>query len=451
MTYLGLTPQDLLQPLSRVTPDGLGAELGTAPEEAVAERFATAALSTLVEPGDSDAAVLVAALGAAELLTALVERWSADRLLAAANTNDAGAESALAVRGEKPNSSGDASARVAEALQRWRPRLSMRTAFAALDSAAHVGAALVTPKDVLWPTGFGDLGEGAPLALWVRGDPANLRAVNRSIALVGARASTGYGEHVAMESAAGLADRGFAVVSGGAYGIDGAAHRATLASDQTTIAFLAGGVDRLYPSGHTELLTRITRSGLLIGELPCGSSPTKWRFLQRNRLIAAASRATVVVEAGRRSGSLNTAGHAAAIGRPLGAVPGPVTSPASAGCHRLIQEYGAACVTSAAEMAELAGIALDADTPLNDGTGAVRSSAERDESVRLLDALSFRSPRSVGEIAALAGMSEREASAVLGHLELERLVGERDGAWCKLRVGEPDGNRPKSEGAGKPG
>ncbi|MGO4276716.1 DNA-processing protein DprA, partial [Paenibacillus sp. TAF58] len=130
-----------------------------------------------------------------------------------------------------------------------------------------------------------------------------------------------------MEASAGLGDRGLATVSGGAYGIDGAVHRASLASDATTIAFLAGGVDRLYPAGHSDLLRRVGERGLLIAELPCGSSPTKWRFLMRNRLIAAASAATVVVEAGRRSGSLNTAGHAASIGRPLGAVPGPVTSP----------------------------------------------------------------------------------------------------------------------------
>jgi DNA processing protein len=435
MGYLDLKTKELLKALSPVTPDGLRAELAAAPDDVVAERFATAALSTLVEPGDTDASALVFALGAAELLRALVERWPVERLLAAIVAHDPAAESAFADRRATSKSGVDATARLEEAIQRWRPRLSLRAAFGALDSAAHVGAALVTPRDELWPKGFGDLGEGAPLALWARGETSNLRAVNRSVALVGARASTGYGEHVAMESAAGLADRGFAVVSGGAYGIDGAAHRATLASDQTTIAFLAGGVDRLYPSGHTDLLTRIAQSGLLIGELPCGSSPTKWRFLQRNRLIAAASRATVVVEAGRRSGSLNTAGHAAAIGRPLGAVPGPVTSPASAGCHRLIQEFGAACVTTAAEMAELAGLALDADDLLNHETATVRSNAEREESVRVLDSLTYRSPRSVMEVAARAGMSEREASAALGYLELERLVAERDGSWFKLRLG----------------
>jgi DNA processing protein len=220
-------------------------------------------------------------------------------------------------------------------------------------------------------------------------------------------------------------------VSGGAYGIDGAAHRAALASDQTTIAFLAGGVDRLYPAGHAALLTRIAERGLLVGELPCGSSPTKWRFLQRNRLIAAASRATVVVEAGRRSGSLNTAGHAAAIGRPLGAVPGPVTSPASAGCHRLIQEYGAACVTSAAEMAELTGITDPLETAGDGQASTSPSAADHGERIRVLDALSPRTPRPVREVATRAGMSEREAISTLGLLDLESLVDEREGGWIR--------------------
>src|SRR5690606_31319799 len=196
-----------------------------------------------------------------------------------------------------------------------------------------------------------------PIALWVRGNVSTVGSLPQSISLVGARAATGYGEHVAMDASASLVDRGYTIVSGAAYGIDGMAHRAALASGGQTLAFLAGGVDRFYPSGHDALLTRIVEKGAVVSELPCGSQPTKWRFLQRNRLIAAASRATVVVEAGWRSGSLNTAGHAAALGRPLGAVPGPVTSAASAGCHRLIREFTAVCVTDAGEMAELAPLA----------------------------------------------------------------------------------------------
>ncbi|MFF1877364.1 DNA-processing protein DprA [Leifsonia sp. NPDC058230] len=427
---LELDNRELHRILAPVTPPALGVDLSDA--TGLTNRFATAALSTLVEPGDTDAALVIATLGASTALTAIVERWATDRILRTVAEIDEGAAAVLGgrsrARGPRdvapPTEEVGPVTRLDEALERWLPRLSLRASVRSLEAAANVGAVFVIPDDELWPTGFGDLGEGAPIGLWVRGRVESLTACDRSIALVGARAATGYGEHVAMESAAGLADRGFAVVSGGAYGIDGAAHRAALASDQTTIAFLAGGVDRLYPAGHTALLTRIAEHGLLVGELPCGSSPTKWRFLQRNRLIAAASRATVVVEAGRRSGSLNTAGHAAAIGRPLGAVPGPVTSPASAGCHRLIQEYGAACVTSAAEMAELTGIA----EPLGDVAGAGSVDGVR---LRVLDALSPRTPRTVREVATRAGMSERDAISTLGLLDVESLASEREAGWIK--------------------
>lgn len=206
---------------------------------------------------------------------------------------------------------------------------------------------VVIPGDTAYPVGFYRL-KPAPIALYVLGDPWLLTAPER-IGIVGARAATGYGEHVAMELTSDLANGGAVIISGGAYGIDGMAHRAALAAGGRTVAFLAGGVDRFYPLGHEALLSRIADSGAVIAEVPPGSAPTKWRFLQRNRLIAAASDAVLVVEAGIRSGSLNTAGHALALGMPLGAVPGPVTSPASAGCHRIIQE-GAALITSAEEL-----------------------------------------------------------------------------------------------------
>ncbi len=259
------------------------------------------------------------------------------------------------------------------------------------------------------------------MALWTRGSEAAFVALAESIAIVGARAATGYGEHVTMELSAGLVDRGFAIVSGAAYGIDGMAHRAALASNGVTIAFLAGGPDRFYPSGHDALLTRIVEHGMVISELPCGFPPTKWRFLTRNRLIAAASLATVVVEAGSRSGSLNTAHHAAELGRPIGAVPGPVTSPASAGCHRLLREGLATCVTDPDEVAELVG------PPIETETGA----GYDPDATRVLDALSKRSSRSAIEIAKRSGLSERDTTAVLGRLELEHAVVRHYDGWRK--------------------
>jgi DNA processing protein len=282
--------------------------------------------------------------------------------------------------------------------------------------------------------------------------------LDRSIAIVGARAATGYGEHVTIELAAGLVDRGYAIVSGAAYGVDGAAHRAALASRGTTLAFLAGGLDRFYPAGNEALITRITERGAAISEVPCGVAPTKWRFLQRNRLIAASSLATVVVEAGARSGSLNTAGHAAALGRPLGAVPGPVTSSASAGCHRLLREYDAVCVTTAAEVAELAPLpepmigeacaaelsAGEVPTSEPDVAQAVEEAERRGgrravdptgTRVRLLDALSTRSARTVEKVAALSGLAVDRVRAELGLLALEGAVRERGGGWVRVVSG----------------
>jgi DNA processing protein len=317
------------------------------------------------------------------------------------------------------------------ALDRWRPRVVSAAAVIALRQAARYSARLLVPTDASWPAGFADLGLHEPIALWLRGNESTLQSLGTSIALVGARAATGYGEHVTMEASAGLVDRGYSIVSGAAYGIDGMAHRAALASSGQTVAVLAGGVDRFYPTGHDALLTRIVEAGAVISELPCGAPPTKWRFLQRNRLIAAASQATVVLEAGWRSGSLNTAGHAATIGRPLGAVPGPVTSAASAGCHRLIREFDATLVTNADEMAELAPLAVATSDVELDHAGERRDDRGSSGTIRVIDALSARAPRSSEDIARRAGLSVAAVQATLGAMELEGAVVEREKGWIR--------------------
>jgi DNA processing protein len=366
--------------------------------DGLAERFARARWSAVAEPGDADAGRLIAAVGAARSIELLDGASQPGALEQAAGGS------------------------FADAVDRWRPRIRQVDSALHLRQAARFGARLVIPGDPEWPAGLDDLGVHAPPALWVRGDAALLGRLERSIAMVGARAATGYGEHVTIEAASGLVDRGFAILSGAAFGIDGAAHRAALASGGATVAFLAGGVDRFYPSAHETLLTRIVDRGAVVSEVPLGTAPTKWRFLQRNRLIAAASRATVVVEAGWRSGSLNTAGHAAQLGRPLGAVPGPVTSSASAGCHRLIREYDAVCVTSAQEMAELV-----------DPTGAptLFTGDPSPERTRVLDALT-RSGRYVPQIAAICGMSIDAVRAELGMLELDGLAVAGPTGWRKV-------------------
>lgn len=307
------------------------------------EAFARATWTGISEPGDSVAGYVIGILGAANALDLVVERTPADVWLTSLRGVNGAFNAPTPISEEE----------LAAAIERWTPRAKSAQVLMAIRQAARYGARLLSPGSALWPKDLADLGPAAPAALWVRGNDAALVALRKSIALVGARAATGYGEHLCMEAASGLVDRGFAVVSGAAYGIDGMAHRAALASHGQTIAFLAGGVDRFYPSGHDALLTRIVSEGAVISELPCGAPATKWRFLMRNRLISGASQAVVVVEAGWRSGSLNVAGHARELDRPLGAVPGPVTSSASAGCHRLIRDYRATLVTNAEEMAEL--------------------------------------------------------------------------------------------------
>jgi DNA processing protein len=406
MTFFGLDAA-LVPPLVRTV---AGEDL---PDEQIEDRFARASWTGIAEPGDRVAGELVAALGPGRALASLVEGWTKETIL----------ESAAASGAEVSLDDVDA------ALARWRPRVRSAAAVTALRQAARFSVTLLVPGDPSWPAGLDDLGSHAPLALWLRGNESTLATLHRSIALVGARAATGYGEHVTMEASAGLVDRGYTIVSGAAYGIDGMAHRAALASSGLTVAFLAGGVDRFYPSGHDQLLTRIAESGAVVSELPCGSSPTKWRFLQRNRLIASTSRATVVLEAGWRSGSLNTAGHAATVGRPLGAVPGPVTSAASAGCHRLIREFDAVCVTSAEEMSELAP--LESATPdAAAGNGHDLGAAER---TRVLDSLSGRSPRSSADIAARSGLSVAGVQAVLGVLELDGKAKEGQRGWTAAK------------------
>ncbi|WP_167131542.1 DNA-processing protein DprA [Paramicrobacterium chengjingii] len=392
------------------TPDNRGknACAGEKLRDDDAERVAREQWLGIAEPGDSTAHSLIGALGASSALDLVSSGASArDVVDVLVKQVDAGAELI-----------DDLVALVGDGLKRWSGRIGVTDVDAARRSAAACDARFLMPGDSEWPGSFDDLGEHAPLGLWVRGQLGTFP--ERSVALVGSRNSTGYGEHITVEIASGLVSRGLGVVSGAAYGIDGHAHRAALASNGETIAILAGGVDRPYPAGHSELIERIAARGALISEVPCGTPPTKWRFLQRNRLISALATATVVVEAGWRSGSLNTAAHAATLGRPLGAVPGPVTSATSAGCHRLLRDSGATCVTTADNVAELAGVGADNDIlqPLRDWT-----------QTRVLDAMTSRRPRSVDEIAALSGLDHDSVRACLGALDVLGDVRHTANGW----------------------
>lgn len=351
------------------------------------------ALSRLTEPGDEEMGRWVLRLGAAEVL----ERVRAGQL-------------------------------ASDRLAHYQARLDGADECVDLEVAARAGARVVVPGDDEWPVQLDDLADARPLLLWVCGRPRLDRLTDRAVAVVGARACTPYGEHVAAELGAGLGDRGWTVVSGAAYGIDAAAHRGAMAVDGVTVAVLACGVDVVYPAAHQDLLTRVRSAGAVVSELAPGSRPTRGRFLDRNRLIAALGRGTVVVEAAVRSGARNTATHADSLSRPVMAVPGPVTSAASAGCHELVRVAGAALVTDAADVVDIVG-ELGSDVSA-ERRGERRPHDDLDPTtLRVLEALPLRrwaAPDSVGRV---AGLDAPTVLRALSSLAAARLATSREGAW----------------------
>ena len=356
-----------------------------------ADRYARAALSRVVEPCDGEVHRLIASFGAVETL-----------------------ERVRSGRGK---------------LARFRARVASLDTDRDLDIAAKVGARVVIPGDDEWPDRL-DTIPVPPWCLWVRGQLHLAETVERSVAIVGSRTATTYGEQLAGDLAAGVARRGWAVVSGAAFGIDGSAHRGALAVDGATVAVLAGGVERPYPSGHAALIARIAQDGLVVAEVAPGSAPMKARFLSRNRLIAGMTRGTVVVEADLRSGSRNTVKHAFDTGRPVGAVPGPVTSMTSAGCHQEIRDGRAVLVTSVDEVIDLVGdIGVDACEPSRGPARTEDDLSPLDAAV--LDAVPFRSGLTLDVLARSAAHAPLTVRAALGRLERLGLVSESEGTWRK--------------------
>lgn len=325
---------------------------------------------------------------------------------------------------------------------RWNRRME-RTLNAEAHMAVTCGAWLVTPADPLWPPQLNDLGPARPYGLWCRGDSRHLLDVASapSVALVGSRDPSIYGTEATTHLAAELARRGYTVISGGAMGIDIAAHRAALtqqSSDLPTIAFMAGGLDRLYPAQNSDALNMIVDRGLIMSEVSVGNTPTRWRFLERNRLIAALARHTIVVEARWRSGALNTARHAMEIGRTLWAVPGQINSPNSVGTNRLLRDGLAQTLTKAADILEYdAAAGFELGTEHESEWDQAASSSALDELTerqgRVWDDLSPRSYRGVDEIAAALGLSARDVMADLFHLGRCGLAESSGTSWRKVR------------------
>ncbi|MEU5254220.1 DNA-processing protein DprA [Streptomyces longwoodensis] len=370
---------------------------GTVPDD---ERAARVFLGRVIEPGDEVAGRWVRETGA---------RGAVRQLL---RGGDQGAPAGVSER-------------------RWaglRARAGTADAARDLALAATAGLRFVCPGDTEWPGTLDDLGDARPLGLWVRGSPSLRMWALRSVAVVGARACTEYGAHMATTLAAGLAERGWVVVSGGAYGVDGAAHRGALGAGGATVAVLACGVDRPYPRGHAGLIHRIAEQGLVVGELPPGEHPTPSRFVLRNRVIAALTRGTVVVEAAYRSGSLVTARAARRLGRHTMGVPGPATSALSAGVHELLRGE-AVLVTDAAEVVELVG---DMGELAPERRGPVLPRDLLDPAARrVLAALPGRRAAPADEVARGAQTTEDDAVARLYELRALGYV-ERLGDGWKL-------------------
>ena len=363
------------------------------------DRLARVALSRLGEPGDLRMAGLVRDLGPQVVRDHLAGQRDAS-----------GFHDDVAQRLERLDPEGD------------------------LTRAAASGIRFVIPGDPEWPRRLDDLTHvdpvqergGVPLGLWVRG-PMRLDQVDAAVAIVGSRSATTYGVSVAGDLATGAALHDVAVISGAAYGIDIAAHGGALGVDGPTVAVLAGGVDRPYPADHRAVIERIAAVGAVISEAPPGCSPTRIRFLARNRLIAALARGTVVVEAAVRSGALNTANWTERLGRSLMAVPGPITSAPSQGAHALIRT-GAALVAGTDDMLEIIG------KPGEHLVTAPRARARprdtlllRDQQV--LDAVPKTRPAAADSIARTAGIKLLDVQSALRRLHTKGLVAQGDGGW----------------------
>ncbi|HET8961692.1 DNA-processing protein DprA [Nocardioides sp.] len=369
------------------------------------ERLARAALTRLTEPADLRVAGALAQVGAVRLY---------DDILAQQAQGGVGADAAV--------------------------RLDSVDPARELERAEHRGIRFVIPGDTEWPTQLDDLGHaepvselgGVPIGLWVRG-PVRLDHLADSTAIVGSRTSTTYGEHVAAEIAAGVARAGHCVVSGAAFGIDQAAHRGALALDQPSVAVLACGVDRAYPTAHRNLLEHMAQVGAVVSEVPLGCAPLKVRFLARNRLIAGLTRGTVVVEAAIRSGALNTAGWAESLSRPVMGVPGAVTSAQSQGVHDRIRRGAASLVTGPHDVLEVIGGMGDHQQEPPREPERPRDRLTRRHH-RVLEAVPVHQPAPLASIAATAGVGLLEVQTALTYLAGRGFV-DRAGTGWRLAEG----------------
>lgn len=384
-----------------------------------ADVLARAIWSRVTEPADPVLGALLSVLGPIEAL-----EW----ISALARRSTTPSEQIPAgLRSLAP----DMRARIHRAVTRWQPRLVDIDTGREMRAIANFDGYLVTPSHAQWHPGLMDLGFETPACLWVRGTGNLAQMMNRSVAIVGARAATAYGEEATAQLTTGLGERGFTIISGGAYGIDITAQRVAVALDVPTVAVMASGADRMYPRGNAHVLERSLATGLVISEHPPGSAPTRARFLTRNRLIAALARAVIVVEAANRSGAISTARHAVKLGRPLGAVPGPITSMMSAGSHELMRSEHAVCITDAKEAAELAGnIGEDLAPPVAVQETLFDTLTKSEAAIT--EALPKRNAAASASIARTAGLSIDETISTLARLELKEIARREGSLWRRM-------------------
>lgn len=367
---------------------------------------AAATWSLLCEPGDSMAGLLRRCLGVEESLFEIRRAKSAKEIIPLLPEDTFRAPAFVTS--------------LEDSLECWKRRLATVNVDRSLDTLGALSGFIITSESTAWPKGLKDLGDCAPAVLWVIGDKRVL-GNERTLAVVGARVASPYGLEVTKDLVATAVSRDYVIVSGGALGIDAKAHQSALVAGGKTIAIMAGGLDRLYPPRNLDLLEQIKQAGVIVSEMPPGTSPARWRFLQRNRLIAAIGQATVVVEAGFKSGSINTAGHANELDRPVGAIPGPINSTRSAGCHRLIKERRAELISTPGDLLELLG-----HPSPESGTGFSLSPNQ----IRVLDSFSHFE-QGLERVAAVAGMTLVEAGFALDSLERLGLVLRSSNGWMK--------------------
>ncbi|MBT1017675.1 DNA-processing protein DprA [Canibacter sp. lx-72] len=366
---------------------------------------AAAVWTGLIEPGDATAVKLIVRLLPALAISAVSSDENAKTLYRSVY-DSVECEDAQEVR----------LATFTRGLEVWRNRIAQHGVGKTLRQCLLIAQVnklcFLTWHHELYPSQLTDLGVNQPIGIWVRG---NAEILSRAaVAVVGSRCSSDYGNRVTEDLAAELIRCGKLLVSGGAYGIDYIAHRTALQHASPTIAVLAGGADRYYPQSHEQMFRAIVeQGGAIVSELAPGAAPTRWRFLQRNRLIAAISEGVLITEAGARSGSINTAGHAASIGRIVAAVPGNIDSANATGCHKLIREYGAELISGMDVLREVFDLSEDSQT--GDSAAEAR---ELSTHTRVLDSLSRRNYYDIAKVSALSGLSREECVLALAELVL---------------------------------